>query len=116
MLWGPLALILDIEKELQYKHAEYNSSFSALRDNVDRKRGKRQAVEPLDGMILGTSTGLEISVLETAKKDDGPRSALCVTQTSCAPRFLMKYTTSSSSTVSESELRQCIFIPSNNIQ
>jgi hypothetical protein len=82
MLWGPLALVLDIEKELQYKHAEYNSSSSALRKNVDRKRGKRQAVgRKADGMILGTSTGLEICVLEAAKKDDGPRStkALCDT-------------------------------------
>ncbi|KAF9110064.1 hypothetical protein BGX30_008114, partial [Mortierella sp. GBA39] len=60
---------------LQYKHAEYNSTSSVLRKNIDRKRGKRQAVgQKADGMILGTSTGLEICVLEAAKKDNGPRS------------------------------------------
>ncbi|KAF9168430.1 hypothetical protein BGX21_011571 [Mortierella sp. AD011] len=75
MLWGPLALIFDADDALQYKHAEYNSTSSALRRNINRKRGERQAVgRKANGMILGTSTGLEICVLETAKKDDGPRS------------------------------------------
>ncbi|KAF9982045.1 hypothetical protein BGZ65_003299 [Modicella reniformis] len=67
MLWGPLALILNAKEELQYKHTEYNSTSSALRKNIDGKRGKRQAVgRKADGMILGTSTGLEICVLEAA--------------------------------------------------
>ncbi|KAF9546082.1 hypothetical protein EC957_010218 [Mortierella hygrophila] len=75
MLWGPLALILDTEEALQYKHAGYNSTSSTLRKNIDWERGQRQAVgRKADGMILGTSTGLEICVLEAEKKDNGPRS------------------------------------------
>ncbi|KAF9125837.1 hypothetical protein BGX30_000263, partial [Mortierella sp. GBA39] len=54
---------------------EFNSTLSALWKNIGRKRGKRQAVgQKADGMTLGTSAGLEICVLESAKKDDGPRS------------------------------------------
>ncbi|KAF9198342.1 hypothetical protein BGZ49_000853, partial [Haplosporangium sp. Z 27] len=37
MLWGPLALILNVEEALQYKHAEYSSILSALRKNINRK-------------------------------------------------------------------------------
>ncbi|KAF9997587.1 hypothetical protein BGZ80_011451 [Entomortierella chlamydospora] len=88
MLWGPLALIFDAEEALQYKHAEYNSTSSALRRNIDRKRGERQAVgRKADGMIFGTSTGLEICVLETAKKDDGPRSTKALGDTLKIAKF-----------------------------
>ncbi|KAF9974083.1 hypothetical protein BGZ73_002645 [Actinomortierella ambigua] len=75
MLWGPMALILDTKEGLQYKHGEYTSASSTLRKQIEHERGRRQAVgRKADGMILGASTGLEICVLETAKKDDGPRS------------------------------------------
>lgn len=88
MLWGPLALVLDAEEAPQYKPAEYNSSSSALRKNIDRKIGKRQAVgRKADGMILGTSTGLEICVLEAAKKDDGPRSTKTLRDTLKVAKF-----------------------------
>ncbi|KAG0297887.1 hypothetical protein BGZ98_000383 [Dissophora globulifera] len=75
MLWGPMALVLGAEEELQYKHGECNSTSSSLRKALGREHNQRQAVgRKADGMILGASTGLEICVLEAAKKDDGPRS------------------------------------------
>ncbi|GJJ73044.1 hypothetical protein EMPS_05402 [Entomortierella parvispora] len=75
MLWGPMALVLSAEEELHYKHGEYCSASSSLRKAIDREYSQRQAVgRKADGMVLGASTGLEICVLEAAKKDAGPRS------------------------------------------
>ncbi|KAF9430019.1 hypothetical protein BGZ94_008616, partial [Podila epigama] len=75
ILWGFIPMIFMSDKTLNYHPAEVHSQASLLRKNKNRKiesMAKQAVGRKVDGLVLSSSTMLELCVIEAANKDVGP--------------------------------------------
>ncbi|KAF9960795.1 hypothetical protein BGZ65_011708 [Modicella reniformis] len=83
-LWGVFNTLILCDETLIFRPAEVHSQASSLRKNKDRKAEgtTKQAVgRKVDGLIVSTSTLLELCVLEAARKDAGPNGTKALSDT-----------------------------------
>ncbi|KAG0250408.1 hypothetical protein BGZ95_007210, partial [Linnemannia exigua] len=74
-LWGFINTLILCNETLNFRPAEVHSHASSLRKNKDRRAEgtTKQAVgRKVDGLVVSTSTLLELCVVEAARKDSGP--------------------------------------------